>query len=177
MRQDGSTNFPRHWELQGHAGDGAAEAGWVTLKRHDGDATLCGPGHWGSWAVEGAAAHLPVRFLRLKLTGPTVRRCRLKPDETHVESAWFQRLKLNCNELLSNLAFNVNLRRYTTTTGLATGRGRQAGVGLQAGGGGLGGCGGGAASTAAASAAEAWRLCVCSVEFYGLLTAPPVHYQ
>ena len=115
MRQDGSTNFPRQWELQGHAGDGATEAGWITLKRHDGDATLCGPGQWGSWPVESAAAALPVRFLRLKLTGPTT-----------------------------------------------AGRGGRAGPELEAGRG--GGCG------AAAAAAEALRLCVCSVEFYGLLT-------
>jgi len=40
-----------------------------------------------------------------------VRRCKLKCIETRVESAWFQRLKLSHNELLSSLAFNFNLRR------------------------------------------------------------------
>ena len=29
-----------------------------------------------------------------------------------IESAWFQRLKLKCDEPLSNFAFNFNLRRY-----------------------------------------------------------------
>ena len=29
-----------------------------------------------------------------------------------IESAWFQRLKLECDELLSSFAFNFNLRRY-----------------------------------------------------------------
>ena len=31
-----------------------------------------------------------------------------------VDSAWFQRLKLKCDELLSSFAFKFNLRRYTT---------------------------------------------------------------
>jgi hypothetical protein len=31
-----------------------------------------------------------------------------------VDRAWFQRLKLEYDQLLSNFAFNVNLRRYTT---------------------------------------------------------------
>jgi len=34
--------------------------------------------------------------------------------KTRVESApWFQRLKIKCDKLLSNFAFNFNLRRYT----------------------------------------------------------------
>jgi len=33
-----------------------------------------------------------------------VRRCRLKPFQHHVESAWSQRLKLNCDELVPNFA-------------------------------------------------------------------------
>jgi len=45
---------------------------------------------------------------------PSVGRCRFKRVETSVESAWFQRLKLEYDELLSNLAFNLNLRRYTS---------------------------------------------------------------
>ena len=32
--------------------------------------------------------------------------------KTSVESAWFQRLKLKCDEVLSRFAFNLNLRRY-----------------------------------------------------------------
>jgi len=37
--------------------------------------------------------------------------CKLKLVETNLESAWFLCLNLN-NKLLSNVAFNVNLRRY-----------------------------------------------------------------
>jgi hypothetical protein len=29
-----------------------------------------------------------------------------------IESAWFQRLKASCHEVLSNFAFKFNLRRY-----------------------------------------------------------------
>ena len=44
---------------------------------------------------------------------PKVRRCRLEQVEPRVESAWFQRLKLSLDKLVSSCAFNVNLRRYT----------------------------------------------------------------
>ena len=77
-RQDGSLNFPRHWELQGKSGEAEddeegvdGEEGWVTLRKHEGDATLCGPGQWGAWPVPAPASHVPVRYLRLKLTGQT----------------------------------------------------------------------------------------------------------
>lgn len=70
MRQDGSCNFPRDWELQGSE-DGEGEDGWVTLRKHEGDATLCAPGQWGAWPVPAPASRLPVRFLRVKLTGLT----------------------------------------------------------------------------------------------------------
>jgi hypothetical protein len=42
-----------------------------------------------------------------------VRRCKLNPVEAHVERVWFQRLKLNCDDPLSNVALNVNVRLYT----------------------------------------------------------------
>ena len=41
-----------------------------------------------------------------------VRRCSLKPVDTRVESAWCQLLKLSYDEVLSNLAFKFNSRRY-----------------------------------------------------------------
>ena len=50
-RQDGSSCFPRHWELQGSEEGGEDESSWITLRRHAGDATVCRPGAWGSWAV------------------------------------------------------------------------------------------------------------------------------
>ena len=58
-----------------------------------------------------------------------VRRCRLKPVAPRVESAWFQRLTLNCDELASGFAFNFNLRRYTklailVSSGVAAALGR-----------------------------------------------------
>ena len=40
-----------------------------------------------------------------------VGRCRLKPVEPLVESAWLQRLKLICDELDASLAFNFKTRR------------------------------------------------------------------
>lgn len=69
MRQDGSFSFPREWELQGSV-DGSAES-WMTLRQHKGDVTICAPGQWGSWPVEGPASQVPVRYLRVKLTGQT----------------------------------------------------------------------------------------------------------
>jgi hypothetical protein len=44
----------------------------------------------------------------------TAGRCRLKPIETSVESAWLHRLKPTYDEPLSNFAFNSKLRRYIT---------------------------------------------------------------
>jgi len=37
---------------------------------------------------------------------------RLTPVRPRVDRAWFQRLKLDYDEPLSNFAFNFNLRRY-----------------------------------------------------------------
>jgi hypothetical protein len=42
----------------------------------------------------------------------TVGRSRLKPIDTSVERAWLQCLKLTYDKLLSDFAFNLNLRRY-----------------------------------------------------------------
>jgi hypothetical protein len=41
-----------------------------------------------------------------------VRRCRLKPVESRVESVWSQPLNLICGDPFSNVAFNFNLRCY-----------------------------------------------------------------
>ena len=62
---DGSSCFPRHWELQGSEEGGEDESSWITLRRHAGDATVCRPGAWGSWAVPPPGSERPVRFLRL----------------------------------------------------------------------------------------------------------------
>ena len=35
------------------------------------------------------------------------------PSRSRVDRSWSQRLKLKYDELLSNFAFNFNLRRYT----------------------------------------------------------------
>jgi hypothetical protein len=42
-----------------------------------------------------------------------VRRCRLTPVESRVETDWFQCLKPKYDDPLSNFAFNFNLRRYS----------------------------------------------------------------
>jgi len=41
-------------------------------------------------------------------------RCKLKPIETRIESAWLQRSKLKYDEPVSEFAFKLNLRRYMT---------------------------------------------------------------
>jgi hypothetical protein len=38
--------------------------------------------------------------------------CNLKLMHSHVETAWVQRLKVTCDQLLSNVAFNFDMRRY-----------------------------------------------------------------
>ena len=52
---------------------------------------------------------------RARATRLKVGRCRLtvsKVQNPSEKCAWFQRLKLNCDEPLSRIAFNVNVRRY-----------------------------------------------------------------
>ena len=60
------------------------------------------------------AAHLARFLFVLGETGlrHLVGRCRLAVSNPSRKRAWFQRLKLNCDEALSNFAFNFNLRRY-----------------------------------------------------------------
>ena len=45
--------------------------------------------------------------------GRMVGRCRLKPVEPRTETAWFQRLKLKCDESLLRFALNFCVRRYS----------------------------------------------------------------
>jgi hypothetical protein len=46
--------------------------------------------------------------------GPSkVGRCRLTVSKPELKGRLVQRLKLNCDEPLSNVAFNFNMRRYT----------------------------------------------------------------
>jgi len=47
-----------------------------------------------------------------------VGRCKLQQVETRVESAWFQRMKVQHNKLPSFCILNVNLRRYVTVVGI-----------------------------------------------------------
>jgi len=56
--------------------------------------------------------------------GMMVRRCTLKQVDPRVESAWFQLSKLNCADMLSRFAFNVNLRRYMMVSPMCDRRGR-----------------------------------------------------
>ncbi|KAJ3693942.1 hypothetical protein LUZ60_009422 [Juncus effusus] len=67
VRQDGSTNFMRHWSFQGSM-DGE---NWTNLRVHENDQTVCRPGQFASWPVHGPSALLPFRFFRVLLTGPT----------------------------------------------------------------------------------------------------------
>jgi hypothetical protein len=51
---------------------------------------------------------------------PAVGRCRMTVSKPVLKAkhAWFQRMKLECDEALSNLGFNFNLRRYTALPAL-----------------------------------------------------------
>jgi hypothetical protein len=54
----------RSWELQGA---NAADGPWITLRRHDNDASIEAKGGFvAAWAVEGAA---PFRFFRIQQHG------------------------------------------------------------------------------------------------------------
>jgi Cu+-exporting ATPase len=62
-----------------------------------------------------------VAFLGWMYTGSImVGRCRMKPIEPLVESAWFQRLKLTCDTPLSKFALNFNLRHYIMGVSIAS---------------------------------------------------------
>eukprot|EP00249_Psilotum_nudum_P017129 c26176_g2_i2 orf=223-2589(-) len=67
LRQDGSVNYLRSWNIQGSVDD----ENWVDLKVHKNDQTFSQPGQYASWPVCGAHALLPFRFFRVLLTGPT----------------------------------------------------------------------------------------------------------
>ena len=69
----------------------------------------------GTLAARVLCCGLPAAAASLEshLVSSEVGRCRLNRVETCVESAWFQRLKLNYDEPLSSFAFNFNSRHYT----------------------------------------------------------------
>ncbi|KAK7280797.1 hypothetical protein RJT34_25864 [Clitoria ternatea] len=67
LRQDGSKAFPRFWNIQGSL-DGKS---WTNLRVHENDRTVCKPGQFASWPINGPNALLPFRYFRVVLTGPT----------------------------------------------------------------------------------------------------------
>lgn len=67
LRQDGSNAFIRSWALQASL-DGN---NWSNLRVHENEQTICKPGQFASWPVNGPTALLPFRFFRVILTGPT----------------------------------------------------------------------------------------------------------
>ncbi|KAL3514862.1 hypothetical protein ACH5RR_027579 [Cinchona calisaya] len=67
LRQDGSRAFMRSWDFQGSL-DGK---NWSNLRIHKNDETLCKPGQFASWPINGPNALLPFRFFRVILTAPT----------------------------------------------------------------------------------------------------------
>ena len=73
-----------------------------------------------------AAAELEAAVAREALLQSTLRaevgRCRLKPVGTHVETAWFQRLNLHCDELFPSFALNFQLRCYMEVAAEAAAR-------------------------------------------------------
>ncbi|XP_065881581.1 BTB/POZ domain-containing protein At2g30600 isoform X2 [Euphorbia lathyris] len=67
LRQDGSRAFLRFWNLQGSL-DGM---NWTNLRIHENEQTMCKPGQFASWSINGPNSLLPFRFFRVVLTGPT----------------------------------------------------------------------------------------------------------
>ncbi|KAI3834318.1 hypothetical protein MKX03_030125 [Papaver bracteatum] len=67
LRQDGSSAFMRSWALQGSLD----ERNWTNLRVHENDQTICKPGQYVSWPVNGPTALFPFRFFRVVLLGPT----------------------------------------------------------------------------------------------------------
>lgn len=67
LRQDGSATYFRSWALQGSI-DGE---NWIDLSVHKDDRTICQPGQFASWPIQGPTSLLPFRFFRVTLTGPT----------------------------------------------------------------------------------------------------------
>ncbi|KAK1324541.1 BTB/POZ domain-containing protein [Acorus calamus] len=67
LRHDGSSAYQRAWSLQGSL-DGET---WANLRVHENDRTICKPGQFASWPVNGPMALRPFRFFRVLLTGPT----------------------------------------------------------------------------------------------------------
>lgn len=67
LRQDGSRAFIRSWNLQGSI-DGK---NWTNLRVYENDQTMCKPGQFASWPINGPNALLPFRFFRVSLTAPT----------------------------------------------------------------------------------------------------------
>ncbi|GBG70252.1 hypothetical protein CBR_g6381, partial [Chara braunii] len=67
VRQDGSSNFMRTWNLEGSL-DGVH---WHQLMCHRDDKKLCQPRQYASWPVVGPQASIPFRMLRVILRGPT----------------------------------------------------------------------------------------------------------
>jgi hypothetical protein len=76
IRQDGSSNFPRSWALQG---SNDAAAGWTDLRAHRDDAAVKRPAQFASWPLQCRAAG-GYRHFRLLLTGPTASE---HPPERH----------------------------------------------------------------------------------------------
>ncbi|KAL3505492.1 hypothetical protein ACH5RR_035333 [Cinchona calisaya] len=67
LRQDGSMAFMRYWNFQGSS-DGE---NWQNLRIHENDETLCKPGQFASWPIDGSNTLLPFRFFRVILNAPT----------------------------------------------------------------------------------------------------------
>jgi len=99
----GFVQIQTHLQQAVAAGAAGAGAGWVRAR--SGVAA-------GAEAVAGVATEEAPGAGTLDVSA--VGRCKLKPAETRVESAWRQRLKLEFGEALSNFAFKSKLRRYST---------------------------------------------------------------
>eukprot|EP00798_Chlamydomonas_sp_ICE-L_P011410 gene11410-12116_t len=67
IRQDGSTDFMRHWVLQASSDN----QHWCDIQRHRKDTTIKRAAQYASWPVLGPAASVPYRYFRLLLEGPT----------------------------------------------------------------------------------------------------------
>ena len=66
------------------------------------------------WCAAREAHALTAALGREVVVGGTVCCCSFTPGSPRVHRAWFQRLKRECDELLSNSAFKFKVRRYST---------------------------------------------------------------
>jgi hypothetical protein len=86
---------------------GTRAKAWCLLTHGDQGESRVPPYTRGPGRKHGASLYTGKRLLSLRLKGL----------EAGVESSWFQRLKPNCDKLLSRFSFKCSLRQYSAARG------------------------------------------------------------